>query len=57
MSFETHSDSSLALDPSEVEKGKFLTINEAKDFFENKSEEITPDAMILFDKYVTLKNM
>ena len=55
--FETQSDSSISLDPREVEEGKFLRIDEAKDFFKNNSEEITPDAVILCEKYLKLENI
>ncbi len=55
--FETRSDAIVSLDPREVEEGRFLTVDESKDFFENRAREITPDAVILFHKYVELTDL
>ena len=55
--FEAWSDQPLRLDPNEVEGGKFLSISECKKFFEECSREITPDAILTFCKYSSLKQL
>lgn len=55
--FEAVSDAHVKIDYNEVESGIFLTIEECKEFFERRSNEITLDARIAFRKYVLAKNL
>ena len=54
--FEAASDDTIKLDTKEVEQGMFLTVDQCKQFFKNNSNEITLDAWLAFDKYMSMKH-
>ena len=53
--YEAISDDELSLDPREIERGLFFSILDCKEFFANRQGEITPDAVILFSRYLEFK--
>ncbi len=52
--FEITSDDALHLSPEEVAEGVFLSQIECEDFFEKRKNEITPDALLAFQRYTSL---
>ena len=55
--FEAVSDEAVRIDTKEVERGIFLTLDKCKEFFKTRREEITLDARLAFEKYLTLKKL
>ncbi|MHB2037478.1 MAG: NUDIX hydrolase [Nitrososphaerales archaeon] len=55
--FEAVSDDGINLNTEEIDEGVFLTPGDCKEFFKNKSKEITLDAWLAFDKYSLMKHL
>jgi len=55
--YEAVSDEAVRIDTREVEQGMFLAFDKCKEFFKAKREEITLDARLAFEKYLTDKNL
>jgi isopentenyl-diphosphate Delta-isomerase len=51
--FEAISDEPIAIDKAEIEQGMFLGLEECKTFFRQRREEITLDARIAFERYLS----
>lgn len=55
--FEATSDDPIQFDKGEVEQVLFFSTRDCKEFFKSKSDTITLDARIAFQKYVDAKNL
>ena len=55
--YEAVSDEAVRIDTREVEQGIFLTLDKCKEFFKARRAEITLDARLAFEKYLTDKNL
>lgn len=53
--FEVTSDEEPKLDKNELEDGKFLKPRDCQIFFQNNKEIITSDALVAFEKYLSLR--
>lgn len=52
--FDAISDGAVTIDPAEVEEVRFLSLDECTFLIVNRPEDLTPDAVILFRKYLPL---
>ncbi len=55
--FDAVSDEAVRIDKNEVEQGMFLALDECKEFFKVRRADITLDARLAFEKYLTDKKL